>query len=188
MLSIPLDSSATDSGTTYVYFEKANAWARWPNLCFGGATLYSTETALSFLPPDTMYFFKPGGSIIYRMTGDTLDNVDGTAFRIGLVAETAPLMTEDLRFNKRITELGIGLRAAGSSTDSLVVIYKDEEGATQFTDTLSDSSERYTLLGGRGNALFWKLNLQNGGTGSWSNTILDRLDIYYTETLKDKVK
>jgi hypothetical protein len=188
MLSLPYDSTAGDSGLTYVYFEKANAWARWPNLSFGGATLYSTETELSFLPGDTMYFFKPGESDILIMTEDTLDNTGGVAFRIALEAETAPLFTEDLRFNKQITELGVGLRANASSTDSLVITYKDEEGVTQFTDTLFDSSERYTLLGGRGNALFWKLNLQNGGTGSWSNTILDRLDIYYNETLKDVVK
>lgn len=187
MLSLPYDSTAGDSGLTYAYFEKANAWARWPNLCFGGATLYSTETALSFLPPDTMYFFKPGGSVIYRMTEDTVDNFDGTPFDIQLEAETAPLFTEDLRFYKHITELGIGLRSSNSN-DSLIVVYKDEEGATQFTDTLSDSSERYTLLGGRGNALFWKLNLQSDPSISWGNTILDRLDIYYNETLKDVVK
>ena len=187
MLSLPYDSTAGDSGLTYVYFEKANAWARWPNLSFGGATLYSTETALSFLPPDTMYFFKAGQSVIYRMTEDTVDNFDGTPFRIRLEAETVPLFTEDLRFYKSITNLGIGLRSSNSN-DTLVIIYKDEEGTTKFTDTLSDSSKRYTILGGRNNALFWRLNLQSSGNHSWGNTILDRLDIYYNETVKEIVK
>ncbi len=187
MLSLPYDSTAGDSGLTYVYFEKAKAWARWPNLSFGGATLYSTETALSFLPPDTMYFFKAGQSVIYRMTEDSLDNTDGTPFRIALEAETVPLLTDDLRFNKIITNLGIGIRTT-STSDSMIVVYKNEEGSTIFTDTLSDMTKRYTILGSRGNALFWKLNFKNTGNDSWSNTILDRIDIYYKETLKEVVK
>ena len=187
MLSLPYDSTAGDSGLTYVYFEKAKAWARWPNLSFGGATLYSTETSLSFLPPDTMYFFKAGQSVIYRMTEDSLDNTDGSPFRIALEAETVPLLTDDLRFNKIITNLGLGVRTT-STDDSMIVVYKNEEGSTIFTDTLSDMTKRYTILGSRGNALFWKLNFKNTGNDSWSNTILDRIDIYYKETLKEVVK
>ena len=187
MLSLPYDSTAGDSGLTYVYFEKANAWARWPNLSFGGATLYSTEAALSFLPPDTMYFFKAGQSDIFVMTEDSLDNTGASPFRIALEAETVPLLTDDLRFNKIITNLGLGVRTT-STDDSMIVVYKNEEGSTIFTDTLSDMTKRYTILGSRGNALFWKLNFKNTGNDSWSNTILDRIDIYYKETLKEVVK
>ena len=103
------------------------------------------------------------------------------------LAETVPLLTDDLRFNKIITNLGLGIRTT-STDDSMIVVYKNEEGSTIFTDTLSDMTKRYTILGSRGNALFWKLNFKNTGNDSWSNTILDRFDIYYNETVKDKVE
>lgn len=180
MLSLPYDSTAGDSGLTYVYFEKADAWARWPNLSFGGATLYSTETELSFLPPDTMYFFKAGQSVIYRFADFEKDNTDGTPFPIEIRATSAPLFTDDMNLYKRVNRIGV---IAGTTThDTLVVQFQDEEGIQvspniEFLDLRTKYQVNATADSTFGRYLQYILtNL----SGSWAaNTKIEGIELFY---------
>lgn len=180
MLSLPYDSTAGDSGLTYVYFEKANAWARWPNLSFGGATLYSTETALSFLPPDTMYFFKAGQSVIYRLGDFEKDNTDGAAFPIQIRATSAPLFTDDMNLYKRVNRVGI---VAGATTeDTLVVRFQDEEGSQKSPDIeFLDLRTKYQVSAAADSTFGRYLQyILTNLSGSWAtNTRIEGIELFY---------
>lgn len=180
MLSLPYDSTAGDSGLTYVYFEKANEWARWPNLSFGGATLYSTETELSFLPPDTMYFFKAGQSVIYRFADFEKDNTDGVAFPIEIRATSAPLFTNDMNLYKRVNRVGV---IAGTAThDTLIVQFQDEEGDQksaniEFLDLRTKYQVSMTSDSTFGRYLQYILTNLSGSWGS--DTKIEGIELFY---------
>ncbi|GAG14466.1 unnamed protein product, partial [marine sediment metagenome] len=64
--------------TTYVYDERADAWTTW-DFTFQDATYYGVEDVLGFYPGDTMYFIKPGDSLLYRYGSSELDGNDTIA-------------------------------------------------------------------------------------------------------------
>jgi len=55
------------------------SWATW-DFTFSGAALYAVSSNNDFIPADTMYFTKPGGSSLYRY-GGTDDNGTHISFK-----------------------------------------------------------------------------------------------------------
>jgi len=55
------------------------SWATW-DFTFSGAALYAVSSNNDFIPADTMYFTKPGGSSLYRY-GGTDDNGTHVSFK-----------------------------------------------------------------------------------------------------------
>ncbi len=175
ILSLPSSGFTFPTGKTFVRFNKTGEWATW-DLEFGGTTLYSTETVLSFVPGDTLYFFKPGGTGILRFGTSENDNSD----IIRVHALSAPFLTQDLSIHKAISRIGIAARSA--ATDSLLLTLYNEEGTAIVSDlSYSDLTQRYTVKAvGENFARFFQVKLANDTTNDdWGNTIIDAIEIFW---------
>lgn len=176
ILSLPSSGFAFPIGKTFVRFNKTGDWGTW-DLVFGGATLYSTETVLSFVPGDTLYFFKPGGSDILRFGTSELDGA-GT---VRVHAKSAPFLTQDLSVYKTISRVGVAAKNA-STNDTLFFTIFDEEGASLITDTkYGDIDQRYRVKSMNENiARYFQWAIANDYLNDdWGKTVIDGIDIYW---------
>lgn len=176
ILSLPASGFASPTGKTFVRFNNAGEWGTW-DLTFGGATLYSTETSLNFIPGDTLYFFKSGGTGILRYGTANTDNGDS----ISVVATSAPFLTQDLSVYKSISRIGIAARST-SSNDSLYFTLGNEEGAGLLADIkFGPLDQRYTLKAVNENVAryFQYVFANNPVTDNWDNMIIDGIDIFW---------
>jgi len=78
--------------TTYNYDIRADAWSTW-DMTFSGSALYRVESAVDNYPGDTLYFIKPGDSVLYRYGTSLKDN--GTSFLMEW--KTAPLLANNTK-------------------------------------------------------------------------------------------
>ena len=176
ILSLPASGFVHPTGKTFVRFNNTGEWGTW-DLTFGGATLYSTETSLSFIPGDTLYFFKPGGTGILRYGTANTDNGDS----IRVTAISAPFLTQDLSVHKYISRIGIAARSA-SPNDSLYFTLRNEEGAGLLTNVkFGPLNQRYTIKAMDDNIAryFQFVFANNPTTDNWDNMIIDGIDLYW---------
>jgi len=171
MLSIP------SMGRTYVYYEKVGGWGWW-DFDIAGATLYNTESELNFIPGDTMYFFKGGESVVFKYGSSEEDG--GNSIRV--LWTSTPILTDCYTY-KSINAVGVAVQSTAADTLYLGLI--SEEGAHKLPGYLAynNLAKRYTLKGIKPlEQLYWQVELANNYTSdNWDNTIVDRIDIIYTE-------
>lgn len=176
VLSLPSGGFSGTTGNTFVRFNKTSGWGTW-DLLFGGTTPYSTETELSFVPGDTLYFFKPGGDDILRFGVSEQDN--GAV--IPVRALSAPLLTQDMSLFKRINRIGLTIEA--TVHDTLTVQITDEEKNTvspdiKFLDTRTkyqiSSADNGTTIG-----RYFQYRLTNQ-SGDWAaNTRIEAIELFW---------
>ncbi len=171
--------------TTYVYDEKADAWTTW-GFTFGDATYYSVESETQFYPGDTMYFIKPGDSVLYRYGSSELDNGD----TIGIQWQTGPFLVSPEE--KTINKIGLWVTSSDAADNAFVGLLMGERGQTLtstifYTPSLTD--RRYILFGVKPETqLYYSLYLGYSGTALTTNTTIDGIDIYWTPVGKRAVE
>lgn len=174
--------------TLYVYHEKSENWSTW-NLPIGGWTLYGSESERSFLPGDTMFFFKPGDSTIFRYkTAET----DGGSF-IVMNLETVPLFVDEYYYSINAINFFVN---GTSVSDLLAVLLVDPKGTfvnnivssgSGLTLNVDSLSERY-----RRSSLFpvpqlW-FSFRISTSASAGNVIIHGFDIEYTRRAKERLR
>lgn len=175
ILSLPSSGFVFPTGKTFVRFNRTGDWGTW-SLTFGGATLYSTETSLSFIPGDTLYFFRAGQTGILRYGTANTDNGDS----IRVIAISAPFLTRDMSVHKSISRIGIAARS--SATDTILFTLRNEEGTGLLSDIkFGPVTQRYRIRGASENfARYFGYTLANNPTtDNWDNVIIDGIDIFW---------
>lgn len=114
----------TIGDTTYAYSERANAWSTW-SLPFASTGLYGIESAAGFVPGDTLYFTRPGDSLIYRYGTSEIDNHD----TITVIWESAPIFVDN--WYEQIQALGVW--AYGDTSDVGLAIRRIDENSDYLT-------------------------------------------------------
>lgn len=169
----------TVGDTTYVFDERSGEWSTW-SLPIASATKYGTESNVTFIPGDTLYFIKPGGSTIYRYGTSEYDNyragVDST--NIQWLWQSPPLFTDF----REVAVNSIGMWCNSTTTgDSIGVLVIDEEGVTAGSAWYKNLSQRYFKNGvstDKGKYFTLKLGTASDAVDIGS-TYIDGLDIFY---------
>lgn len=169
----------TVGDTTYVFDERSGEWSTW-SLPIASATKYGTESSVTFIPGDTLYFIKPGGSTIYRYGTSEYDNyragVDST--NIQWLWQSPPLFTDF----REVAVNSIGMWCNSTTTgDSIGVLVIDEEGVTAGSAWYKNLSQRYFKNGvstDKGKYFTLKLGTASDAVDIGS-TYIDGLDIFY---------
>jgi len=158
--------------TTYVYDEHGGDWSIW-RFNFLSATLYGAENSVDFIPGDTMYFVRPGDSVLYRYGTSETDN--GSAIQIAY--KTPPLFID----NSYKQATAIGLWATSSDVnDSIIVQILDEEGSTVGQMGFPTLTQRYYEKGHKTSiAKYLQFIIATDISTSLNTTVIDGLDIYY---------
>jgi hypothetical protein len=167
--------------TTYVWDELTRTWSTW-SLTFADATLYSTENQVSFLPGDSMYFIRPGDSVLYRFASSTQDN--GTD--INFTWQSGPIfLTPEY---KRIRTAGVWVNSTDTSGTLSIDLY--DESGSQAVSVAHDSLQyRHTIKGFGENALMYgSLLLKPQGSTGLPNTIINAIDISFSALGKPIIK
>ncbi len=176
VLSLPSADFQIPTGNTFVRFGKSGAWGTW-DLEFGGTTLYSTETSLSFVPGDTLYFFKPGGDDILRFGASEQDNGKAIPVR----ARSAPLLTQDMSLFKRINRVGLVIEATVHDTMTVQINNEEKDLVSpdiKFFDTrikyqVSSADNGATI----GRYIQYRLTNQSG---DWAaNTRIEGIELFW---------
>lgn len=108
--------------TTYVWDERAGQWSTW-DLVFSDAILYGTESSVDFIPGDTMYFIRPGDSILYKYGTRSTDN----GSQIDLVWKGGPFgVSKDLQ---TVEAVGFWTRS-DSAKDSIAYFVRNDQDAS----------------------------------------------------------
>lgn len=174
--------------TTYVYDERSNAWATW-GFRFSSATYYNTEDETEFIPGDSMYFTRPGDSVLYLFGGDR-DNGSGIAMKW----RGAPVLWDDPHY-KSINKIEI----AGTSSSDVYSVYLSlyDEGGDQITDVGASevyadyvvfddmATNRFLMKGVRPNAARY---FQPEINSADAQLVIDMLDLYYTLGLRPVIQ
>lgn len=170
--------------TTYVYDERASRefnspiWSTW-SLTFSSATLYSTESKVSFMPPDTMYFTKSGSNKIYKYGGVETDQGN----TIPMIWKSGPLLIGPEY--KSITNVGLW-RQGGDIADTILVALFNESDQSIQTYHFDSLHQVYSVIGAApNNILFGSIYIGNGTAFPWQWDIddiaIDGFDIWYTK-------
>lgn len=166
--------------STYVYHGLASkhfnepVWSVW-TFPIGGACLYRTGSNVDFVPGDTMYFFQPGDSTLFKFGTSETDAGSPITFQW----YSAPIL--ESFHEKEVTS--IGLWTDGNSGDSIRVRLYDEEGTvlTSGDVTFNDLGQRYTRKHfGAGDSRFYKILFNN--KDSWSATSIEAIEVFYNIT------
>ena len=166
--------------TTYCFDEQTNAWSTW-SFKFAGSTLFGVDSTRRGIPSDTLYFFRPGGTAIYRYGTSNTDN--GTTITASAI--TAPLPVND-GWWKSVQGAGIYLSSLDSS-NLLVRTRTENNGTVVETHTFTDPylrRYRRAKFGGKEQA-FWHLEFT--GTGLY-RTAISGYDLIYDRkgSMEDK--
>lgn len=167
--------------SVYVYDERVDGWSIWRGITFQDATYYGVEDVLGFYPGDTMYFIRPGDSLLYRYGTSEYDN--GAYFDMDW--ETAPLLVSS--HYKRITKLGLWVTSTDTTTETVrAYIYNESKVlGTPYVGFPALNSGRYikeAFTGEPATDLYYTIYFASykpvGWTG-FSPTVIDGLDIYW---------
>ena len=155
--------------TTYNYDIRADAWSTW-DMTFSGSALYRVESAVNNYPGDTLYFTKPGDSVLYRYGTSLEDN--GTSFLMEW--KTVPLFAN----NRKYTITSLGVWGIGMDTTVGVgVLSLNEYGIGAFGVQYLAQDARYSFTSLPPNvALYHTLYFF-----TYADALFDRFEVYYIE-------
>lgn len=178
--------------TTYVYAENTGQWSTWE---FGlqDAVKFAVEDNQTFLPLDSFYFLMSaegatgGNSIgrrLWRYGSSEIDSGYQSDFAISDGPPTWYWKTVPLLVGagyKSITK--IGFYGSGGASDNFTCRLLDETGA-QLAEVMvlgiSGKYQEYAFP--PTTAKYYQIELVSSGITSTGRTILDGMDVYYTET------
>lgn len=160
--------------TTYVYDERADAWATW-GLTFLDATLYGVESDVTFYPGDTMYFIMAGDSLLYRYGASEKDK--GGDYPKPQY-KTGPLFLNDSW--QTVTRIGLWTNSSDESANILRAYLRNEDEVSLTYVSYSDlSSSRLHNKSFPDNiALGHRLYIIGFLTG-FNSTVIDGIDLWY---------
>jgi len=155
--------------TTYNYDIRADAWSTW-DMTFSGSALYRVESAVDNYPGDTLYFIRPGDSVLYRYGTSTKDN--GTS--VLMEWKTAPLLAD----NRKYTITSIGIWGIGMDTTvGMTVTGYNEYGVGEIATYYIPRDQRYSLSSPPPNvALYHTLYFI-----TYADALFDRFEVYYID-------
>lgn len=155
--------------TTYNYDIRADAWSTW-DMTFSGSALYRAESGIDNYPGDTLYFIKPGDSVLYRYGTSLKDN--NTSFLMEW--KTAPLFAN----NRKYTITSLGVWGIGMDTTvGVSVAGHNERGGFSFTPQYLAQDARYSLTSPPPNvALYHSLYFF-----TYADALFDRFEVYFID-------
>ena len=170
--------------TSYVWDEKAQAWATW-SLDFDGWTYYGTEASTEFIPGDTLYFFR--GSSIYRY--GTSENDDSATIPIRYT--TGPVFSDELDYYKAIDAVGLSVNSDDATNNLTVASYNHNDSVVSSMTFSTLSAKRYSLKAaqeesglsgyGENRGVFFYLLIGANVTTTLGNTVIDGVDLWATK-------
>ncbi len=165
--------------TTYYYDMRADAWSTWSVDISAGA-LYRVEDGVNNYPGDTLYFSKPGGSIIYRYGEYNTD--DGTL--IPMSFKFAPILTDNKRYS--ITAIGLWSNSEDSVAglgEFYAGIYNEEDSLLSLTAIPALRDNRYIVksVDQISTALYYSIWYQNVVGQTDYPTVFDKFEVFYID-------
>lgn len=156
--------------TTYNYDIRADAWSTW-DMTLSGSALYRVESAIDNYPGDTLYFIKPGDSVLYRY--GTLLKDNGTSFLMEW--KTAPLFANNRKYT--ITSLGVWGIGMDTTVGVGVAGYNEYGNQFAFTSYFIPRDQRYSLSSPPPNvALYHSLYFY-----TYADALFDRFEVYFID-------
>lgn len=155
------------------------AWGTW-SFTFSGAALYSVGASNQFVPSDSLYFTKPGGSSLYRYGSSTTDAGAG----ITAIWESGPLGRID-GTEWQVRDLQLWVQSTDTTAGACEVTFYNERyngsgwGSSTGYETvdlagLNDERLHWREVRGLTSALYWRARLTYQATGE---TTIDGLRV-----------
>ncbi len=168
--------------TTYVYDVAAQAWSTFTNMTFGGACLYDTGNTVGLTPTQTLYFFKKGGSTLYKYANSSGKDVQTGAYCP--IAYKTPLLYPDFNYDQ-ILQVNLQARDAVAGVDILFGEITNEKGtalesAIAFDSLATGYCGKYVSSANWGLGL--SITLQSLGIGSYNFATgsVQAIEIFHT--------
>ena len=166
--------------TTYVYDEMADGWTTW-SMKIADATLYGKESDVTFYPGDTMYFIKPGDSLLYRYgTAETDKGTD-----VDIIYHSAPFLVgskSEATERKKIESMGMWYGGYGTISGIYGVnLYGTADTALNSYRTMTPTAKgRFNRVSiDAEEQLYYRFHIISAAGNPLVNLFIDGVDIYW---------